>query len=259
MNEVGTLSLFNEAQQALNRINQLEFEFKEQAQKKDMYKLRSEQQGGAMKDLQAELDRAQKEASTLRRKHADLVEKVKVFEVKNDELAKYQPADLVEMNEVQAMADGWKSKMDLLASKKETAQANLASVEVQLRVAKEKADKWSQLNDDLREQLSLAVVERDTLGREYVVMKSKLDTTSADAKEMVAQYKADVEEIEMVRGQERAEREANKPRGQGGFSGAPQGGQFQQGQFQQSQSSFSALPAQASHYAPPAQLDSLIS
>ncbi|XP_070047247.1 uncharacterized protein [Nicotiana tomentosiformis] len=40
-------------------------------------------------------------------------------------------------------------------------------------------------------------------------------------------------QIEMVRGQERAEREAKRPRGQGGFSGSRQG-------------------AQGSHYAPPA-------
>nr|XP_018632251.2 uncharacterized protein LOC108948064 [Nicotiana tomentosiformis] len=60
----------------------------------------------------------------------------------------------------------------------------------------------------------------------------------------------------MVRGQERADREAKRPRSQGGFGGAPQGGQFQQGQFQQSQSSFSALPAHGSHYAPPTQVSS---
>ncbi|XP_070037297.1 uncharacterized protein [Nicotiana tomentosiformis] len=75
-------------------------------------------------------------------------------------------------------------------------RAKLAAVEVQLRVAKEKADKWSQLNDDLRAHLSSAVAERDTLGREYEVMKSKLGTTSVDAEEMLAQYKADVEASE---------------------------------------------------------------
>ncbi|XP_070047392.1 uncharacterized protein [Nicotiana tomentosiformis] len=61
-------------------------------------------------------------------------------------------------------------------------------------------------------------------------------------------------QIEMVRGQERIERETKRPRGQGSFSGVPQGGLFQPDQFQQSQSSFSALPAQGSHYAPPAQM-----
>ncbi|XP_070039670.1 uncharacterized protein [Nicotiana tomentosiformis] len=36
-------------------------------------------------------------------------------------------------------------------------------------------------------------------------------------------------QIEMVRGHERIEMEAKRPRGQGGFSGAPYGGQFQHG------------------------------
>ncbi|XP_070046695.1 uncharacterized protein [Nicotiana tomentosiformis] len=83
--------------------------------------------------------------------------------------------------------------MDLLASEKETAKAELALVKNKLRVAKDKADKWSQLNDDLRAQLSSAVVEWDALRREYAALRSTLDTTSADAEEMVAQYKVDVE------------------------------------------------------------------
>ncbi|XP_009588515.1 uncharacterized protein [Nicotiana tomentosiformis] len=94
------------------------------------------------------------------------------------------------------MADGWKSKMDMLASEKEIAQAKLESVEVQLQVEKEKADKRSHLNEDLQAQLSLAVDERDTLGREYEAIKSKLDITCTDAEEMVAQYKADIEAAE---------------------------------------------------------------
>ncbi|XP_070057711.1 uncharacterized protein [Nicotiana tomentosiformis] len=95
------------------------------------------------------------------------------------------------------MAYGWKRKINLLALEKETAKAKLVSVEVQLWVAKEKADKWSQLNDDLRGQLSSVVTERDALGREYEAVKSKLATTSANADEVVAQYKADVEATEV--------------------------------------------------------------
>ncbi|XP_070037084.1 uncharacterized protein [Nicotiana tomentosiformis] len=215
MNEVNVLCLFNEAQQALNRasilhhesflryrveVNQLEVEVKEEAQKRDMYKLLSEQQEGAIKDLQAELDKAQKEALTLRWEHADLVVKVKDFEVRNEKLVMetndqtsqiQQKIDLitqlrVEMNEVHAMADERKSKMDWLASEKETAQAKLASVEIQLRVVKEKADKRSQLINELRAQLSSALIERDALGKEYEAMKSKLDMTSDDAERMVA-------------------------------------------------------------------------
>ncbi|XP_070049655.1 WEB family protein At1g12150-like [Nicotiana tomentosiformis] len=191
-------------------VNQLELEIKELAQKKDMYKLLSEQQEGVIKNLQAELDGAQKEASVLRREHADLIEKVKVFEVRNEDLIAVandntsqvqQKTDQIdqlrkEMDEIQVMADGWKSKMDLLDSEKETAQDKLSSVEVQLRVAKEKDDKRAQQNEDLRTQLGSAIAERDTLGKEIQVIRSKLEITSADADEMVAQYKADVEAAE---------------------------------------------------------------
>ncbi|XP_070043199.1 uncharacterized protein [Nicotiana tomentosiformis] len=83
------------------------------------------------------------------------------------------------------MADGWKIKMD-----------RLASVELQIRVAKEKADKLSQLNDELRAQLSSALVERGALGSECEAIKARLCTTSTDAEEMVAQYTTDVEAAE---------------------------------------------------------------
>lgn len=51
-----------------------------------MYRDLSEQQDKALKDLlilQAELEESLKEASTLKWEHANLVEKVKVFEVEN--------------------------------------------------------------------------------------------------------------------------------------------------------------------------------
>ncbi|XP_070041195.1 uncharacterized protein [Nicotiana tomentosiformis] len=86
--------------------------------------------------------------------------------------------------------------MDLLASEKEVVKAELASIENQLRVAKDKADKCSRLNDNLRAQLSSAVIKRDALRKEYAALRSKLDATSVDAEEMVAQYKTDVEVVE---------------------------------------------------------------
>ncbi|XP_070037225.1 uncharacterized protein [Nicotiana tomentosiformis] len=89
-------------------------------------------------------------------------------------------------------------------------------------------------------------------------------------------------QIEIVRGQERVEREAKRPRGQGGFSDAPFGGQFQHSRglhFRQAQSarpfhrgassghsshnshqvhsSLSALPVQSSSCAPPVQGSSM--
>ncbi|XP_070022129.1 tropomyosin-like [Nicotiana sylvestris] len=100
------------------------------------------------------------------------------------------------MEEIQVMANGWKNEMDLLASEKETAEAKLSSIEVELRVMKEKADKGAQLNEDLRAQLSSTAIEWDDLGKKLEVTRSQLDTSSADAEEMVAQYKVDDEATE---------------------------------------------------------------
>ncbi|XP_070035487.1 tropomyosin-like [Nicotiana tomentosiformis] len=146
----------------------------------------------------------------LRREHVDLVEKVKVFEVRNEDLVAVannntsqvqQKIDQIdelrkEMDEIQVMADGWKSKMDMLASEKEIAQAKLSSMEVQLWVAKEKDDTRAQKNEDLRTQLGLAIAGRDALGKELEITTSGLDITSVDADEIVAQYKAEVEAVE---------------------------------------------------------------
>ncbi|XP_070017476.1 uncharacterized protein [Nicotiana sylvestris] len=164
-----------------------------------MYKLLNEQHEGAIKDLQAEMEGSQKEASTLRWQHANFVEKVKVFEISNEELVMatndqtsqvQQKIDRIdqlraEINKVQAMSDRWKRKIDQLASEKETAQAQQASVEVQLMVLKDKANKRSRLNNELRAQLSSALAEQDALGNECEAIKAQLSTTSTDTEEMV--------------------------------------------------------------------------
>ncbi|XP_070041558.1 uncharacterized protein [Nicotiana tomentosiformis] len=100
------------------------------------------------------------------------------------------------MDEIHVMADWWKNKMNLLVSEKETAQAKLSLVEVQLRVAKEKADTRTQQKEDLQARLGSAIAERDALGKELQIMRSRLEATLTDADEMVAQYKADVEAAE---------------------------------------------------------------
>ncbi|XP_019237754.1 PREDICTED: MAP7 domain-containing protein 1-like [Nicotiana attenuata] len=149
-------------------FNQLEAEAeaRELAEKRDMHKLLSEQHEGAVKNLRVELDAAQKE-------HADLLEQVKIFKVNDDDLdtatndqtlqvqQKIDRIDqhYVEMNEVKAMADVWKEKLDRLASVKETAHEQLASVEVQLGVAKEKVEAQARKIKDLQAQLGLTVVE----------------------------------------------------------------------------------------------------
>ncbi|XP_070023110.1 uncharacterized protein [Nicotiana sylvestris] len=139
-----------------------------------MYKLLSEQHEGAIKDLRSELDAAQKE-------HADLVEQVKVFKVGNEDFA---------MSTNDQTLQG---KIDRLALENEAALEQLASVEVHIQVAKEKAKERARQNEDLQAQLGSTITERDALGKELEIMRSELKTTRADAEEMVAQYTADVE------------------------------------------------------------------
>ncbi|XP_070048866.1 tropomyosin-like [Nicotiana tomentosiformis] len=100
------------------------------------------------------------------------------------------------MDEIQVMVDGLKNKMDLLASDRDTTQAKLSSVEVQLRVAKDKADTRAQRNEDLQAQLRSAVAERDALGKEFEITRFRLEITSTDVDKMVAQDKDDVEVAE---------------------------------------------------------------
>ncbi|XP_070014707.1 uncharacterized protein [Nicotiana sylvestris] len=122
-----------------------------------MYRALTEQQDEALNDLptlQDKLEKAQNEASTLKREHANLVKNVKIFEAKHEQLVVVtnnttsqvqQKIDRIdrlraEMDEVKATTEVWKGKIDLLASEKEAAKAELASIENQLRVAKDKAN-----------------------------------------------------------------------------------------------------------------------
>ncbi|XP_070040000.1 uncharacterized protein [Nicotiana tomentosiformis] len=148
-------------------ISQLEFELKEQARKKDMYMALSEQQDESLKDL-----------PTLRAELEKVQEKINLIEQL-----------WAEMDKVKGTAEALRGRMDLLASKKEATKEELSSVKDQLRVAKDKADKWSRLNDELRAQMNSAVTEQDALGQEYTALKSKLKATlivSSEVEEMLA-------------------------------------------------------------------------
>ncbi|XP_070040837.1 vicilin-like seed storage protein At2g18540 [Nicotiana tomentosiformis] len=184
--------------------NQLEAKVRELAEKRDTYKLLSRQHEEAVKSLRAELDTTQKE-------YADLLDQVKIFEVRDDELAMdtndqtsqvHQKVDRInqlraEMNEVKAMAEEWKGKMDRLSSEKETAWEQLASAMVQLRVAKKKDKARARQNEDLQYQLGSTITERYALGMELEIARSMTKVTRADAEEMVAHYRADVEASEV--------------------------------------------------------------
>ncbi|XP_070036186.1 GRIP domain-containing protein RUD3-like [Nicotiana tomentosiformis] len=161
-----------------DELSQLEAEVKELAKKRSMYELLSDQREEEVKSLRAELDAAQKE-------HADLLEQLKIFEVSDDEIdmvsngqnpqvqQKVDRVDQlqVEMDEVNAMTEEWKGKMDRLPSEKKTAWERLASTEAQLRSIKEKAETRSQKIEDLQSQLGSALAARDTFTKDLEAAK----------------------------------------------------------------------------------------
>nr|XP_033511230.1 uncharacterized protein LOC117276000 [Nicotiana tomentosiformis] len=97
------------------------------------------------------------------------------------------------MDAVKAETEEWKGRMDRLASEKEMARAQLTSAEVQLQAEKEKAEVQVRKVEDLQSQLSAAVSNLDNLANDLEMAKSAVLVVKADADEMVAQYKADVE------------------------------------------------------------------
>ncbi|XP_070053982.1 uncharacterized protein [Nicotiana tomentosiformis] len=192
MNEVNAPSLFNEAHQVLNKsfhwsrmeVSHLGFELKEQVWQKDMYKALSEKKDKVLRQhsvLQDDLERAQKEASKVQKK-IDLIDQLRA-----------------EMNEVKAPAEELRSKMVVLASERDATKEDMAPTKDRLRVMRENTNKWSRLNEELKEQLNSVVTERDTISQECSALKSKLEAASNEASEVqdiLAQYKNDVEVVE---------------------------------------------------------------
>ncbi|XP_070042823.1 uncharacterized protein [Nicotiana tomentosiformis] len=116
-------------------FSQLEFELKEQVWQKDMYRVLSEHKDEVLKDLPillAELEKAQREALSVKWKYAKLLEKIRIFEIKNKRLhvmtndansQVQEKIDLIDqlwagMNELKTSAETLRSRMDLLASEK---------------------------------------------------------------------------------------------------------------------------------------------
>ncbi|XP_070034579.1 uncharacterized protein [Nicotiana tomentosiformis] len=178
-----------------------------------MHRVLIEQKDEALKDLpilRAKLKKAQREALSVKWEYAEMVEKVRIFEIKNDRLCVVtndatsqvqENIDLIdhlraEMNELKTSTETLRSRMDLLASENEATKEELASVKDQLQVTKDMVDKWSRLNDELREQLDSTISKWDDLDREYTALNSKLEEASIDSsefEEMLAQYKTGVE------------------------------------------------------------------
>nr|XP_016472395.1 PREDICTED: myosin-2 heavy chain-like [Nicotiana tabacum] len=92
-------------------------EVRELIEKRDAFKLLSEQLEEEAKNLRAELEVSRKD-------HADLVEQV---QQKLDQIDQLR----AEMDIVKAESDEWRGKMDRLASEKEAARAQLTSAKIQ--------------------------------------------------------------------------------------------------------------------------------
>ncbi|XP_070023169.1 uncharacterized protein [Nicotiana sylvestris] len=120
-----------------------------------------------IRDLRAEL-------ATAHKKQTDLIKQVQQKAEKIEQLC-----EEAEMKEVETL--GWKKNMDCLASEKDTAQAQLTSVECQLQIIREesldRAKKIEELETRLVAELAKAA---------FVAKKAK-----ADMEAVMAVYQAD--------------------------------------------------------------------
>nr|XP_033515631.1 protein maph-9-like [Nicotiana tomentosiformis] len=150
-----------------DELKQLKAKVRELTEKRDAFKLLSEEIEWEVKNLRAKLEVARKE-------HADLVEQV---QQKPDRIDKLR----AEMDIVKAETDEWRGRMDRLASEKE------------LRAAKERAEVQIKKVEELQSRLGSAVSDRESLAKELRTAKSEVIVVKAEADEMVAQYKAHAE------------------------------------------------------------------
>ncbi|XP_070003366.1 uncharacterized protein [Nicotiana sylvestris] len=171
MNKVETPCLFNEAQQALDRVSVLHHEtflryrdelthheakVWELTERRDTYNLLNEK-------LQAELEVAQRE-------HGEMAEQGRDIQAQVDK--------------IQAEAEEFKKNMDILALKKKVVQAQLESAEAQLRAEKEKTLAQAKKIEELQSQLNSAISGKENLAKELKVDKSEavVAKTEVDAK-----------------------------------------------------------------------------
>ncbi|XP_070052842.1 uncharacterized protein [Nicotiana tomentosiformis] len=181
-------------------------------EERDAFKLLSEQREGEAKGLWVELEVAQKE-------QADMSEQVKrIFEVNdtdsgvvaNSSVPQVQrKLDVIgqlreEVDAVKAEAEAWKKNMDRLASEKEAARAQLASVETQLRSLKEKALVQVKKIEEFQSRFDSTTSDRERLATELATAKSEVETAKANADAMVPVYLSDTEAAQ-VRAKEVAE------------------------------------------------------
>ncbi|XP_070057690.1 uncharacterized protein [Nicotiana tomentosiformis] len=167
-----------------------EAEVRELTEKGDTYRLLSEK-------LRANLKAAQSEhiemAKQVFRVLHDSEDKLEI--VTNDPILQVRQM-LEQIDVIQAEAEEFKKNMDILASKKETVQAQLELAETQLQAVKEKASVQVKKIEELQYQLDLAISYKANLANEFEVARSEMVVDNAKADAKVAQFKIDAEAIQ---------------------------------------------------------------
>ncbi|XP_070048909.1 uncharacterized protein [Nicotiana tomentosiformis] len=168
-----------------------EAELRSLTENSDTYKLVSEK-------LRADLAMTQNE-------HAEMAEQVfqvlhdteDELEITNDDPIMQARQSLenigrlqTQVDAIQAEVEEFKKNMDILASKREIAQAQLESAETHLRAAKEKV--LVQIKE-FQHQLDLNVFDKASLAGELEVARSEMTETNKRVKAKVAQFRVDVE------------------------------------------------------------------
>nr|XP_016495924.1 PREDICTED: fibrinogen- and Ig-binding protein-like [Nicotiana tabacum] len=161
-------------------------------------KLLSGQKEGEIKDLQAELATAYKEQT-------DLIEQVQQKAEKIDQLCE-------EDNMMKAETLGWKQNIDRLASKKDTARAQLSSIGHQLQSMKEEslaqAQKIEELEARLAAELAKATFEMKKLKADMEVAEhSKYHSRRENLEEIHARgfnLAVDIENAKVLKAEAKA-------------------------------------------------------
>ncbi|XP_019236453.1 PREDICTED: cilia- and flagella-associated protein 58-like [Nicotiana attenuata] len=150
-------------------LNRCEADLKRLTEERDALKLLYVQKGEEIRDLRAELAIAHKEQT-------DLIEQVRQKAEKIEQLC-----EEAKMKEAETF--GWKQNMDHLASKKDTARAQLSSVERQLQSMKEESLARAKKIEELKTRLAA----------ELAKAASEAERVKANAEAVVAVYRADAE------------------------------------------------------------------
>ncbi|XP_070041351.1 uncharacterized protein [Nicotiana tomentosiformis] len=185
---------------------------KKRAARKPKASVLHHEREGEVKGLRAKLEASRKEQAELAEKVKRIFEfndigsgvtansSVPQVEKKFDVIRKLR----VEVHAMRVEAEEWKKNIDRLASEKEAARAQLASVEAPLPSIKEKALVQAKKIEEFQSWLSSANSDRERLVTELAATKSEAQKTMANADALVAVYRSDTEAAQ-VRAKEVAE------------------------------------------------------